>query len=398
MSTTERLNPMQLAERTQKIAPSLTLSVDSKAKYLKSEGVDVIGFGAGEPDFDTPDHIKLAAAQALAEGFTKYTPAAGMPELRQAIAEKLKNENQIDYKPSQVVVTCGAKHACYNSIMAVCDPGDEVVIPAPYWLSYPEMARLAGAEPYIIETTEGNNWKMTPEEFQNAISPRTRMVILNTPSNPTGSVYNEKELSELVEVALEDDIYILSDEIYEKMVYDGEKHVSVASFSRKAYDLTLTINGFSKAYAMTGWRLGYVAAAEPIAKVIDTIQGHSTPNPTSFAQKGALAALKEPSTCVEDMVKEFAVRRDLIMKKLNEIPGISCVEPKGAFYVFPNISSFGLNSTDFCTKLLDEKQVAAVPGIAFGDDRCIRLSYACSRETIENGLQRISQFCAKLKS
>lgn len=389
---------MQLAERTNNIAPSLTLSVDSKAKFLKSEGVDVIGFGAGEPDFDTPDHIKLAAAQALAEGFTKYTPSAGIPELRQAIAEKLKADNNIDYKPSQVVVSCGAKHACYNAIMAVCNPGDEVVIPAPYWTSYPEMVRLAGAEPYIVETKEENNFKMTAEEFQNAISPRTRMVILNTPSNPTGSVYTEKELVELVEVALEDDVFILSDEIYEKDIYDGQKHISVASFSKRAYELTMTVNGFSKSYAMTGWRIGYVAADEPIAKVIDTIQGHSTSNPTSFAQKGALAALKEPSTCVEEMVEEFDKRRKLIFKKLGEIPGISCVEPKGAFYVFPNISSFGLDSTEFCTRLLEEKQVAAVPGIAFGDDRCIRLSYACSQEAIETGLKRISDFCAKLKS
>ena len=283
---------MEISERAAQLTPSLTLSIDSKAKAMKADGLDVCGFGAGEPDFDTPDHIKEAAIAALQAGFTKYTPTAGLPELRQAIADKLEADNGLSYKPSQIVVSNGAKHSCYNAIMATCQAGDEVLIPAPYWVSYPDMVRLAGAEPVIIPTTEKNGWKMRAEDFENAMTPRTKMLILNSPNNPSGAVYTREELEKIVEVAAEEEIYILSDEIYEKLTYDDVKHVSVASISKEAYDLTITVNGFSKAYAMTGWRLGYLAAPDAIAKAADNIQSHSTSHTTSFAQKGAIAALK----------------------------------------------------------------------------------------------------------
>lgn len=388
---------MEPAQVVKKITPSQTLAIDSKAKALKAEGKDIVGFTVGEPDMDTPDHIKLAAAQSLAEGFTKYTPSSGIPELRQAIAEKLKVENGVDYKPNQIIVSCGAKHSCYNALLATINPGDEVIIPAPYWVSYPEMVKLVGGEPYIIQTKAENNFKLTPEDLQSAISPSSKMVILNSPGNPTGSVYTENELAALVEVALEDDLFILSDEIYEKIVYDGAKHFSIASMSKKVFEHTITVNGFSKAYAMTGWRLGYLAAPDPIAKAIDSIQSHSTSNPTSFAQKGAIAALRESQDCVTEMVKTFAQRRQLMLDGLASIPGITCQKPLGAFYVLPDISSFGLTSSQFCEQLLDQAMVAAVPGVAFGDDNTIRLSYACSTETIEKGISRLRDFCARLK-
>ncbi len=387
----------QLAQRATTLTPSLTLAIDAKAKKLKAEGVDVCGFGAGEPDFDTPQYIKDAAAQALAAGFTKYTPSSGIPELRAAIAEKLKNDNGLDYKPSQIIVNCGAKHSCYNVILATCQAGDEVIIPAPYWLSYPEMAKLADASPVIVETTEASGFKITPEQFREAMTPATKLIILNSPGNPTGSVYSREELQALAEVALEEDILMLSDEIYEKIVYDGVQPVSLAALDKNIYDLTITVNGFSKAYAMTGWRLGYVAAPEPIAAAIDSIQSHSTSNPTSFAQKGAVAGLKGDQSFIGEMVKAFAERRAYIYDRLTKIPGVTCVKPMGAFYVLPNISSFGLGSANFASKLLDEQKVAVVPGIAFGSDAHVRLSYACSMENIQKGLDRIEAFCTSLK-
>jgi len=386
-----------LAQRATTLTPSLTLAIDAKAKKLKAEGVDVCGFGAGEPDFDTPQHIKDAAAKALADGFTKYTPSSGTPDLRAAVAEKLKADNGLDYKPSQVIINCGAKHSCYNAVIATCQAGDEVIIPAPYWLSYPEMVKLADAKPVIVETQEANGFKITPEQFRDAMTPATKLIILNSPGNPTGSVYTREELQALAEVALEEDILILSDEIYEKITYEHMPHVSVASLGREIYDLTITVNGFSKAYSMTGWRLGYVAAAEPIAAAIDSIQSHSTSNPTSFAQKGALAGLKGEQSFIAEMVKAFAQRREYMYDRLTKIPGMSCVKPMGAFYMLPNIASFGLNSSGFCAKLLDEQKVAAVPGIAFGSDAHIRLSYACSMDNITKGLDRIEAFCKSLK-
>jgi aspartate aminotransferase len=387
---------MEISARAAQLTPSLTLSIDSKAKAMKAEGIDVCGFGAGEPDFDTPEHIKQAAIAALEAGFTKYTPSAGLPELRQAIAEKLEADNQISYRPSQIVVSSGAKHSCYNAILATCQPGDEVLIPSPYWVSYPDMVRLAGAEPIIVQTTERNGWKMRASDFENAMTPRTKMVILNSPGNPTGSVYTREELEGIVEVAAEEDIYILSDEIYEKLVYDDTKHVSIASLSPEAYGLTITVNGFSKAYAMTGWRLGYLAAPEAVAKAVDNIQSHSTSHPCSFAQKGALAALKGDQQPLADMRDEFSMRRDYMFDRITKIPNITAVKPQGAFYILVNISQLGLSSQNFADRLLSKANVAVVPGAAFGDDRTIRLSYATSIDIIKKGLDRFQDFCRTL--
>jgi len=384
---------MDLSSHAVQLSPSLTLAIDSKAKAMRAEGIDVCGFGAGEPDFDTPEHIKEAAIKALQEGFTKYTPSAGLPELRTAISEKYAKDNSIDYKPNQVIVSNGAKQSCYNAILACCEPGDEVIIPAPYWLSYPDMVKLVGAEPVIVQTKASNSYKMTAEEFENAMTPRTKMVIINSPGNPTGSVYTRAELEALVEVALTEDIFILADEIYEKLIYDDAAHVSVASLSKEAYDLTITVNGFSKAYAMTGWRLGYLGAPEAIAKVIDSLQSHSTSGPNSFAQKGAVAALKGSQQCVNDMRDEFNVRREYMYERLAAIPNMTTVKPLGAFYMLADISKFGLSSTNFADRLLSKAEVAVVPGIAFGDDKTVRLSYATDLETIKTGLDRIEQFC-----
>ena len=387
---------METASRLQQLTPSLTLAIDSKAKAMLAEGIEVFGFGAGEPDMDTPEHIKAAAIKALQEGRTKYTPSAGIPELRQAISQKFLKDNGLDYKSSQVIVSNGAKQSCFNAIAAVVNEGDEVIIPAPYWLSYPEMVRIVGGEPVFIQTREENNWKITPEDFENAMTPRTKMIIINSPGNPTGSIYTREELKALSEVAAEEDIYILSDEIYEKLTYDGAEHVSVASISPEAYDLTITINGFSKAYNMTGWRLGYLAAPEPIARAIDSMQSHMTSNPCSFAQYGALAALTGDQQCVADMREEFDIRRQYMFERLTQIQGVSAVRPQGAFYILANISALGLKSQNFADRLLSKSSVAVVPGIAFGDDRTIRLSYATSLDVIKSGLDRIEEFCRSL--
>lgn len=387
---------METASRLQHLTPSLTLAVDSKAKALLAEGIEVYGFGAGEPDMDTPEHIKAAAITALQEGRTKYTPSSGIPDLRNAISQKFLKDNGLDYKPSQVIVSNGAKQSCFNAIAAVVNEGDEVIIPAPFWLSYPEMVRIVGGEPVIVQTREENNWKLTAEDFENAMTPRTKMVIINSPGNPTGSVYTREELKALAEVAAEEDIFILSDEIYEKLTYDGAEHISVASVSPEAHDLTITINGFSKAYAMTGWRLGYLAAPEPIARAIDSMQSHMTSNPCSFAQYGALAALTGDQQCVSDMREEFDIRRQYMFERLTQIQGVTAVRPLGAFYVLANVSALGLKSQNFADRLLSKASVAVVPGIAFGDDRTIRLSYATSLDVIKTGLDRIEDFCRTL--
>jgi len=386
----------RISQRAAALTPSLTLAIDSKAKQMKAEGQDVVGFGAGEPDFDTPQHIKDAAIKALNEGFTKYTAAAGIPELRQAIADKHQRENGLAYKPSQIIVSCGGKHSCYNIILATCQESDEVIIPAPYWLSYPEMVKLAGATPVIVQTNDQTNFKVTPGQLRAAINTRTRLFILNSPSNPTGSVYTPDEIKALGDLCVEKGVLILSDEIYEHLLYDGAKHKSVASFSRAHYEHTIVVHGFAKAWSMTGWRLGWCAAPEPIAKAIDAIQGHSTSNPTSFAQKGAVAALTGPQDHLKGWLAEFDKRRRYGRQKVNSIPGITCCNPTGAFYLFPNISATGLQSTEFCARLLEAEKVAAVPGIAFGADDCIRLSYATSMANIEKGLERIERFCRNL--
>jgi len=387
---------MELASRVTQLTPSLTLAIDSKAKALRAEGVEIYSFAAGEPDFDTPEHIKAAAEEALKSGFTKYTASSGMPELRTAISEKFKRDNGLDYKPSDIIVSNGAKQSCYNAIMAVCGEGDEVIIPAPYWLSYPDMVRLAGAEPVIVQTTQENDWKMTPRQFEEAMSPRTKMVIINSPGNPTGSVYTKEELRAIVEVAADEEITILSDEIYESLTYDGSEHVSVASITPEAKDLTITVNGFSKAYAMTGWRLGYLAAPEKIAKAIDSMQSHSTSGPCSFAQKGGLAALAGSQQCVADMREEFNIRREYMFERLSAIHNVTAVKPKGAFYMLANISKLGMTSSNFADRLLSKANVAVVPGIAFGDDRVVRLSYATGLDVIKPGLDRFEDFCKTL--
>ena len=383
-----------IARRAASLSPSLTLVIDSKAKEMKAKGEDVVGFGAGEPDFDTPQHIKDAAAAALAAGFTKYTPSSGIPELRQAIADKFLRENGLTYKPSQIIVSNGGKHSCYNVILATCQEGDEVIIPAPYWLSYPEMVKLAGALPVILETTDQTEFKVTPAQLRAAITPRSRLFILNSPSNPTGSVYTPDEIKALGDICVEKGVLIMSDEIYEHLTYDGAQVKSVASFSQAHYDHTIIVHGFAKAWSMTGWRLGFLAAPEPIAKAIDAIQSHS--NPCSFAQKGGVAALTGSQAHLPGWLAEYAKRRTRAWEMLNAMPGVSCVNSKGAFYLFPNISKTGLKSADFCARLLEQEKVAAVPGIAFGADDYIRISYATSLANIEKGLGRMDRFVRSL--
>ncbi|MEM7388168.1 MAG: pyridoxal phosphate-dependent aminotransferase [Verrucomicrobiota bacterium] len=382
-----------VSSRIGKLTPSMTLAITSQAKALRDQGADICSFGAGEPDSDTPDHIKEAAVEALSKGFTKYTPSSGLAPLREAIGEKLFLENNLEYKVEQVSVNCGAKHSCYNAVLAACDEGDEVIIPAPYWTSYPEMVRMTGAEPVVVQTKKENGYKMTADEFEEAMSPKTKMVIINSPGNPTGSVYTEEELRAIGEVALSEDILILSDEIYEKLVYDDAKHVSVGSLSKELLDLTITVGGFSKAYSMTGWRLGYTAAPQSLAKAIDTIQSHSTSNPTSVAQYGGLAAIQGPQAFIEDMREEFDMRRNYMMDRFKSISNISAVEPKGAFYVLVNVGDIGLTSTNLAEKLLSRFEVAVVPGIAFGCDDTIRFSYATGLDVIKNGLDRFEEFC-----
>ncbi len=388
----------RISQRAASLTPSLTLAIDSKAKAMKAAGEDVVGFGAGEPDFDTPQHIKDAAAKALADGFTKYTPAAGIPELRQAIADKHQRENGLSYKSSQIIVSCGGKHSCFNVIFATCQEGDEVIIPAPYWLSYPEMVKLAGAKPVILGTSDATEFKVTPAQLRAAITPRTRLFVLNSPSNPTGSVYTPDEIKALGDICVEKGVLIMSDEIYEHLLYDGATVKSVASFSPAHFEHTIIVHGFAKAWSMTGWRLGWCAAPEPIAKAINAIQSHSTSNPTSFAQKGGVAALTGPQDHLPRWLAEFAQRRAYALDRLNSIPGIACVKPHGAFYLFPNISGAGLKSTEFCAQLLEQEKVAAVPGIAFGADDYIRLSYATSMANLEKGLARIETFCRRQSS
>ncbi len=382
----------RISKHAASLSPSLTLAIDAKAKQMKADGLDVVGFGAGEPDFDTPQHIKDAAVKALADGFTKYTPSSGIVELRQAIAEKFKRDNGLTFKASQIIVSCGGKHSCYNTILATCQEGDEVIIPSPYWLSYPEMVKLAGATPVIITTTDATEFKMTPDQLRAALTPRSRLVIINSPSNPTGSLYTSAELKALGDICVEKGLLIMSDEIYEKLVYDGAEHASVATFSPAHQEHTIIVHGFAKAYSMTGWRLGFLAAPEPIAKAIDAIQSHSTSNPTSFAQKGAVAALAGPQDHIKLWLAEYAKRRSYAHQRLNAMPGVTCVNAKGAFYLFPNVARLGLKSAEFCSRLLEQEKVAAVPGIAFGADDYIRISYATSLANIQKGLDRMEKF------
>jgi aspartate aminotransferase len=383
---------MKLAARVGKVTPSLTLAIAAKAKAMKAEGIDVCSFSAGEPDFDTPEHIKNAAKQALDQGKTKYGPAAGEPKLRQAIAHKLKTENSLDYQAENVIVTNGGKHGLFNLILALIEPGDEVIIPAPYWLSYPEMVKLAGGVPIIVQTDASTGYKIRPQQLRSAITNNTKLFILNSPSNPTGVVYTPAELEALAEVVVEQDLLVVSDEIYEKILYDGAEHVSIGSLDEEIFARTITSSGFAKAYSMTGWRLGYIAGAVELIKALSTIQGHSTSNVCTFAQYGAIAALEGSQDCVEQMRQAFAKRRQVMMHRLSEIPGITYAEPDGAFYMFVNISKTGLTSLEFCDTLLESQQVAAIPGIAFGADDHIRLSYATDMASIQKGMDRLDKF------
>ncbi|BAY38233.1 aspartate aminotransferase [Nostoc sp. NIES-2111] len=383
---------MKLAARVSQVTPSLTLAIAAKAKAMKADGIDVCSFSAGEPDFDTPAHIKAAAAKALDEGKTKYGPAAGEPKLKEAIARKLQKDNNLDYKPENVIVTNGGKHSLYNLIVALIDPGDEVIIPSPYWLSYPEMVTLVGGKSVIVPTDASTGYKITPEQLRKAITPKTKLFVLNSPSNPTGMVYTPEEIKALAQVVVDADIYVVSDEIYEKILYDGAQHISIGSLGKEIFDRTLISNGFAKAYSMTGWRIGYLAGPLDIIKATSTIQGHSTSNVCTFAQYGAIAALEESQDCVEEMRLAFAKRRQVMLDGLNSIPGLSTAKPDGAFYLFPDISKTGLKSLEFCDALIEEHQVAVIPGIAFGADKNIRLSYATDLATIEKGLERLDKF------
>ena len=377
------------------LSPSLTLAVTNRAKEMKAKGEQVFGLAGGEPDKDTPENIKQAAIKALENGATKYTPSVGLPELRRAISDKLKRDNHLDYSIDQICVTSGAKPAVYSALRATIEEGDEVIIPSPYWVSYPSMVQLCGGTPVFVETTAETGWKITAEQFANAMTPRTKMLILTTPHNPTGAVYSEEELRAIGEVAVEEDILILSDEIYEHLIYGGEKHVSMASLSPELYNLTITINGFSKSYAMTGWRLGYSAAPEGIAKAIKLIQDHTASNATTFCQYGAIEALNGDQTFIADLREEYDFRRQYVYDRLSKMPGVKVVEPKGAFYFFLDMSALGMSSLDLCSKLLERYKVAAVPGIAFGNDQAIRISYCTSLDVLKEGLDRLEEFCKK---
>lgn len=393
-------NPLPLSVWAHNVAPSPTLAIDAKAKALKAAGEDVCGFAAGEPDFDTPEHIKEAAIAALKAGKTKYGPTPGIPELRKAVVERYAAEYGLVAKPEQVVVSPGGKFNCYLGLLATCSPGDEVIVPAPYWVSYPEMVKLAGATPRFVLADDRTGFRLTPELLEPAIGPRTKVLILNSPSNPTGAVYTRAELEAIVAVAMKHNLYILSDEMYEHLLYDGAKPTCVATLSKEAEARTITVAGFSKTYAMTGWRIGTTLAPLPIAKAIAELQSQMTSNVATFNQYGALAALTQKentAAALTTMLTAFDRRRKLLHASLNAIPGITCLLAQGAFYLFPNISSFGLSDTEFCTRLLDTEKVAAVPGSSFGAEGYLRLSYATSDTIIQKGVERLARFCATLR-
>jgi aspartate aminotransferase len=392
---------MKVSKRAQAVPPSATLAVTARAKELKAQGINVIGFGAGEPDFDTPQYIKQAAIDALNAGKTKYTPASGTIELKKAVAEKFLRENKLEYKPEQIVINIGAKHSVYGAMQAVLDPGDVVILPTPYWITYIETIKLAGAKVKIVKTSRQNSYKMTPEQLKKAIGPKTRMLVLNSPNNPGGFTYTPEELAALAKVLEGTDVTVMSDEIYERLVYAGTKFISFAALSKDAYDRTLTINGFSKTYSMTGWRLGYTAGPVDVIKAMGRLQDHSTSNPVTFAQDAAIAALKDPNNEVEKMRIEFEKRAQYMVERLNKIKGVKCTQPTGAFYCFPDVSAhFGKTkggiemkgSMDFAKALLEQANVAVVPGMPFGCDKNVRLSFATSMQNITEGINRIENW------
>jgi aspartate aminotransferase len=396
---------MLLSERIRGIKPSATLALNAKALSMRAAGIDVVSFGVGEPDFDTPKHIRDEAIRAIEEGFTRYTAVGGIPELKQAIVEKFRRDHDLTYEPDEVMVSCGGKHVLYNLAQAFLDPGDEVIIPAPYWVSYPPIVMLAGASPVFVRTQEADDFKLSPESLEKAITPRTKMLILNSPSNPTGSVYTEPELRALTEVILKHDIWVISDEIYEKLIFDDISFWSIAQVSDEMKSKTFVVNGLSKTYAMTGWRIGFVAGAREIIGGMVKIQGQSTSNPNSIAQRAAVAALEGPQDSVLAMIEAFDHRRKHLVKRLNAITGVRCNLPGGAFYAFPNFSHYFKDegdgktikdSTGLCEYLLSKARVALVPGTAFGDDDFVRFSYATDLDRIDEGLNRIEDALRQL--
>ena len=397
---------MMLSKKALSINPSPTMAIDSKAKEMKSQGLDVIGFGAGEPDFDTPEHIREAAFKAINEGHTRYTPAAGTLELKEAVAAKLKRENGLSYEPNQIVISNGAKHSLSNIFTALLNPGDEVMIPVPYWVTYPELVSLNDGVPVVLETSEDNNFKVTIEDLEKNTSNKAKALVLNSPCNPTGQIYSEEELHRIANFCSEHNIYIISDEIYEHLIYGNHRQTSTASFSEKAKEITIIVNGVSKSYAMTGWRIGYTASAPNIAKVMSSIQSHTASNPNAVAQKAALAALNGPQECVEEMRVSFDKRRKYMYEQVIAIPHLHALEPQGTFYMFVSIKeTIGKtfngtsisSSDDFSSLLLENQKVAVVPGTGFGAPNYIRLSFATSMDNIVEGLRRIGSFVDDLK-
>lgn len=394
-----------LATRISKVSPSMTVAIDSKAKELKASGKDVIGLGAGEPDFDTPDYVKDAAIKSIENGMTKYTPPAGILSVKQSIVKKLQDENQVTYEPTQVVISSGAKHCISNVFTALIEEGDEVIIPAPYWVTYPELVKLYDGTPVFVSAGVENDFKITPEQLKASITPKTKMFILNSPSNPTGAVYSDAELEEFAKIVVEHDIYCMSDEIYEHITYDGAKCRSIASFGKEIYDRTIIVNGVSKCFSMTGWRIGYIAASPAIAKAISTVQSQATHHPANASQIAAQAAIEGGLEYTYMMNKEFIKRRDYILEELRSIEGVRVPTPEGAFYVFPDVAPYIgrtfedrqiSNSIDLCAYLLDEQLLAVVPGAAFGADTCIRLSYATSMDNIVEAIKRLKKGLSQL--
>ncbi len=381
--------PVKINSRIAKVVGSSTLAITAKAKELRAKGCDVVNFAAGEPDFDTPDSIKAAAIKAIENGFTKYTPSTGTLDLRQAIAEKFKKDNQLEYTPLQIVVSCGAKHSIYAIIQVLVDEGEEVLIPSPYWVSYPEMVKLAGATSKMLPTSAKTHFKITAEQLAENITDKTKLLILNSPSNPTGMLYSKEELESIAKVCVDKGIYVISDEIYEKLIYDAPEYTSLASLGKDIYDLTITVNGVSKAYSMTGWRIGYAAGPEEIMGYVKKLQDHSTSNPSSISQMAALQALKEPEESIIAMRDEFKRRRDLITSAFDQIPEVDYIKPEGAFYLFCNFSKLGA-SFEVAKQILDDVNVAIIPGEGFGAPGFMRLSFATSTERIQEGTKRIA--------
>lgn len=387
---------IRLTERIKRVNPSATLAITAKAKRLKAEGKDIVSFAAGEPDFDTPDFIKSAAIEAINSGFTKYTPTTGIPELKKAISEKFKKDNSLEYSAEQIVVSCGAKHSIFNALMVLIDKGDEVLIPSPYWVSYPEMAHICEGSPRFIKTSAQNNFKISAKDLEKHITSKTKVLLLNSPSNPTGCVYSKEELDEIAKICVKEKIFVVSDEIYEKLIYDAEKHISIASLNKDIYALTITVNGLSKSFSMTGWRIGYLGAAKDICEAISRLQDHSTSNPVSISQKAAVAALSAGDDFFTKTCAEFQSRRDYCISRLKNMRKISCVIPEGAFYIFCDISKTGLNSSVFAERLLEEASLSIIPGAGFGADKYIRISFAAGMDQLQKGMDRLEGWLDKL--